>query len=471
MRVILPMQSRHSIELRQHQKLTLTPQLRQAIRLLQCSAHDLELEIAQALLDNPLLERVEEYDTEGGGTETGSLPDDSDFGLSAEPASRVRDSQDYAPPEAALAPTLRQHLLEQLRLTRASNRDRILVELLIEELDDNGYLTTPLEELAALLPAELDIDLGDWKAALSLLQSFDPPGVGAASVSECMLLQLRHMESDVDAEVLECARKLATEHLQMLASGKLTGLPRRLGHDQGVLVHARRLLLKLNPKPGRDWASDVADYVRPEVFVRKSGGVWRAYLNPGARPSLKVDAAYDRIIRQYGDAGAEGLRSRLRDAHGLIKSVQQRFDTILRVATAVVEHQQAFFEQGEQALRPLVLRDIAHELQMHESTVSRSTRQKYLQTPWGVYELKYFFTTAVGLGDGDATSNAAVRSMIQELVESEPPGKPLSDNTIASRLAERGVVIARRTVAKYREAAGIAPASQRRARARLDEAR
>lgn len=465
------MQSRHSIELRQHQKLTLTPQLRQAIRLLQCSAQDLELEIAQALLDNPLLERVEEYDTEAAGSETDSLPDDRDFGQSADPASRARDSDDYTQPEAIIAPTLRQHLREQLRLTRAGERDRVLVELLIEELDDNGYLTTPLEDLADLLPVELDIDISDWKAALSLLQSFDPPGVGAASISECMLLQLRRLEFDVDDEVLACARQLANGHLEKLASGKLTGLSRQLGHEQCVLIDARRLLLRLNPKPGRNWATDVADYVRPEVFVRKSGGVWKAYLNPAARPSLKVDAVYDQIIRQHGDAGGEALRSRLREAHGLIKSVQQRFDTILRVASAVVEHQQAFFDQGEQALRPLVLRDIAQELQMHESTVSRSTRQKYLQTPWGVYELKYFFTTAVGLEDGDATSNAAVRSMIQELVESEPAGKPLSDNTLATKLAERGVVIARRTVAKYREAAGIPPAPQRRARARLDAAR
>ncbi len=462
------MQSRHSIELRQHQQLALTPQLRQAIRLLQCSAQDLELEIAQALLDNPLLERVEEYDTEGADSETDSLQDDRSFDVSGEPMSRFRDGDDYAPREATIEPTLRQHLLEQLRLTRATQRDRVLVELLIEELDDNGYLTTPLDELAALLPAELGVESGDWLVALRLLQSFDPPGVGAASVSECLLLQLGRLDCTAGVEVVDCARKLAAGHLALLASGKLTGLRRQLGYEQDVLLEARRLLLRLDPKPGRDWASDVADYVRPEVIARKSGGVWRAFLHSAVKPALRVDSAYERIIRQTGDAGGDPLRQRLQEAHGLIKSIQQRFDTILRVAGAVVEHQQAFFELGEQALRPLVLRDIAQELQMHESTVSRSTRQKYIQTPWGMYELKYFFTTAVGLEDGDTTSSAAVRSVIQELVEGEPVGKPLSDGRIASMLGERGVVIARRTVAKYREAAGIPPAAQRRARARLD---
>ena len=463
------MQSRHSIELRQHQQLALTPQLRQAIRLLQCTAQDLELEIAQALLDNPLLERVEEYDTEGPGSESDSLQDDRDFDVSAEPSLRSRDSDDdYAPREAAIAPTLRQHLLEQLRLTRATDRDRVLVELLIQELDDNGYLTTSLDELTALLPAELEVERGDWLAALRLLQSFDPPGVGAASASECLLLQLGRLDFPEDCDILDCARKLAAGHLSLLASGKLTGLRRQLGYEQEVLLEARRLLLRLNPKPGRDWASDVADFVRPEVVARKSGGVWRAFLNSAVKPSLRVDSTYERIIRQNGDAGGDALRRRLQEAHGLIKSIQQRFDTILRVASAVVEHQQGFFEHGEQALRPLVLRDIANELQMHESTVSRSTRQKYIQTPWGLYELKFFFTTAVGLEDGDTTSSAAVRSVIQELVGSEPVGKPLSDGRIATLLAERGVVIARRTVAKYREAAGIPAAAQRRARARLN---
>ena len=462
------MQSRQSIQLRQHQQLALTPQLQQAIRLLQYSAQDLEQEVAQALLDNPLLELDEEYDTEGDAAEPAASHDDDGFREVSDLAPRPREGDDdYERPEAAPAPTLRQHLLEQLRLTRATSRDRVLIELLVDELDDNGYLTTPLDELAALLPEELGVERSDWQAALRLLQSFDPPGVAAASVSDCLQLQLQRLECDASPQVLACAGELAREHLALLASGNLPALRRELGCSLDVLRDARQLLLRLDPKPGRGWAHDVADYVRPEVIVRKSGGRWKAFINPAVMPGLRVNADYERIIRQR-QAGADGLQPQLQQAHGLIKSIHQRFDTILRVAGAVIEHQQAFFELGEQALRPLILRDIALELQMHESTVSRATRQKYAQTPWGVYELKHFFTTAVSRDDGDATSSAAVRSLIQDLVQDEPAAKPLSDNLIASMLAERGVVIARRTVAKYREAAGIPAASLRRARARLD---
>lgn len=464
------MQSRHSIELRQHQHLALTPQLQQAIRLLQYSAQDLEQEVAQALQDNPLLERDDEYDTDGAPTEPGETQEEVDFSGQADSFSRPRDRNDeFARPEVAPDASLRDHLYEQLRLTRATPRDRVLVELLIEELDDNGYLTTPLDELSSLLPSELDVEHSDWQAALSLLQSFDPPGVGAASVSDCLLLQLKRYDHEAPADVLACARALSGEHLALLASGNLARLRQLLGCSLDTLRDARQLLLRLDPKPGRDWCQNVADFVRPEVLVRKSAGRWRAFINPAVIPALRVNADYERIVRQSrptGEAGA--LQQQLTQAHGLIKGINQRFDTILRVAEAVVEHQQAFFDEGEQALKPLILRDIAQGLQMHESTVSRATRQKFAQTPWGVFELKHFFSSSLDRDDGDTTSSAAVRSLIQELVQAEPAGKPLSDNLIASMLVERGVVIARRTVAKYREAAGIPAASLRRARARLD---
>lgn len=460
------MQSRQSIELRPHQRLALTPQLQQAIRLLQYSSQDLEQEVAQALLDNPLLERVKEYDTEGVDTEPAS--DQSDAGpsdLLPSMSPRRDGDDDYVRPEASPAPSLRQHLAEQLRLTRATARDRVLVQLLIEELDDNGYLTTPLDELAALLPEELGIERIEWQTALRLLQSFDPAGVGAASISDCLGLQLERCSHQVPAEVLACARELAREHLALLATGDLARLRQRMDCKLDVLRDARRLLLQLDPKPGRGWTQDVADYIRPEVIVRKSGGRWKASIHPAVMPALRVNADYERIVRQSGQTE---LQQQLQQAHGLIKGIHQRYETIFRVATAVVDHQQAYFEQGAQALVPLVLRDIAQELDMHESTVSRATRGKYAQTPWGIVELKSFFTNAVSLDDGDATSSAAVRSLIQALIADEPVGKPLSDNKIASMLAERGVVIARRTVAKYREASGIQAASSRRARARLD---
>lgn len=465
------MQSRQSFELRQSQRLALTPQLQQAIRLLQFSAQELEQEVAQALQDNPLLERDEEYDTEDAGAEPEVVLDTVDFGGLALATSRQRDADDdFVPPEATLVPDLRQHLLEQLRLTRATARDRILVELLIEELDDNGYLATPLDELAALLPAELDIERDEWQAALRLLQSFDPPGVGAASLAECLLLQIERCAPSIAIEVLDCARTLAQGHLALLATGNLDRLRRLLGCEPEVLQAAKQLLLQLDPKPGRGWAQNVADYVRPEVIVRKSGGRWKAVINPLIMPALRVNTEYERILGQSRHKGETSLQQQLQQAHGLIKGIHQRFDTILRVAEAVLIHQQAFFEQGEQALRPLVLRDIAQELGLHESTVSRATRHKYAQTPWGVFELKYFFTTALDRDGGDTTSAAAVRAQIRALVDGEPASKPLSDNRIASLLGERGVVVARRTVSKYREAMGIPAASLRRARARLDSA-
>jgi len=462
------MQSRQSIELRQHQRLALTPQLQQAIRLLQVSAQDLEQEVAQALLDNPLLERDEEYATEGADTEPERNEVEAGFEDLSRPMSRQRGvDEEYERPEAAPAPDLRQHLFEQLRLTRATARDRVLVELLIEELDDNGYLLTPLDDLVALLPCELKVDRDEWQAALCLLQSFDPPGVGAASVSDCLRLQLEGRDAGVSATVLACARQLIREHLGLLATGDMVRLRRHLGCSSDVLREVRQLIMGLNPKPGRDWAQNVSDYVRPEIIVRKAGTRWRAFINPAVMPTLRVNAHYERIIRQTAEDNI-GLKQQLQLAHGLIKGIHQRFDTILRVAQAVLEHQQAFFNEGAQALRPLNLRDIAQELDMHESTVSRATRQKYAQTPWGMFELKHFFTTAVSRDDGDTTSAAAVRSLIQDLIAGEPASKPLSDNVIAARLADQGVVIARRTVAKYREAVGIPAAPMRRARARLD---
>jgi len=452
--------------------------------------------VAQALLENPLLEREEEYDTDGAVTEAGAMQAPLDADPMAASASRGQASgdDDFARPEASQATSLQQHLADQLQLTRTTPRDHALVLLLIEELDENGYLSTPLEEIATILPAELMIEEDELQAALRLLQSFDPPGVGATSLSDCLTLQLRQHQGDTPPEVLACARTLARQHLGLLATGNLARLRQALECSQETLRAAHQLLLRLNPKPGRGWATSVADYINPEVIVRKVNKRWDAFLNPAVMPRLRVNTAYEQLIRQHArraagpaqegaadDAGEE-TRSPARDeqddpqamlhkqaqqAHGLVKSVNQRFDTILRVARAVIRHQQAFFESGVQAMRPLVLRDIAQELDMHESTVSRATKQKYAQTPWGVFELKYFFGTALGTDDGDATSATAVRALIQELVAAEPSAKPLSDNQIAIKLAEQGVVIARRTVAKYREAAGIQPASLRRARAQL----
>ncbi|GAB2883756.1 RNA polymerase factor sigma-54 [Paralcaligenes ginsengisoli] len=463
------MQSRQSLELRHHQQLTLTPQLQQSIRFLQLSAQDLENEIAQAMLDNPLLERQEEYDIDTADAEPGE-PDSprEDWSLLALP--NRGDDPDGEPtrPEAAQAETLQQHLLRQLHLTRALPRDIALVTLLIEELDENGYLLSSLEEIAACLPPEIEIDADELATALSLLQSFDPPGVGARSLADCLLLQMDQSEAvkGCDASVVACARQLARRHLDLLASGNLGKLCEALSCTHETLSRAHRVLLALEPRPGRAWASSLADYVNPDVLVRKVRNRWLASLNPAVMPRLRVNAQYEHWLAREQGRGL--LHEQLQQAYGLIKSVGQRFETILRVTQAIVDRQQEFFEQGMQGMRPLLLRDIADELAMHESTVSRATRQKYVTTPWGVFELKRFFGAALGTDDGTATSAAAVRSLILKLVSEESGKKPLSDSQIALRLNEQGVVIARRTVAKYREAAGIEPASLRKARASLE---
>ncbi|MGB6105766.1 MAG: RNA polymerase factor sigma-54 [Pusillimonas sp.] len=468
------MQSRQSLELRQHQQLALTPQLQQSIRFLQLSTHELELEVAQALQENPLLEREEEYDIEAAD----AVADDAQaleerwtvLGLTNRSANNNADDEPQRP-ETALAETLQEHLQEQLRLTRAQPRDCALVSVLIEELDENGYLPTDLDEILACLPEELGVDPDELHAALRLLQSFDPPGVGARSLGECLCLQLdllRDLPGDaaLPAEVLALARQIAAGHLALLATGNLIRLRDALACDPDTLRAAHALLLQMEPKPAREWATSTADYITPDVLLRKIRGRWIASVNPTVMPRLRVNKVYERLLDD--SPAAPAMQAQLQQAHGLIKSMNQRFVTILRVTQAIVDRQQAFFEQGQSALRPMLLRDIAQELELHESTISRATKQKYAQTPWGVIELKRFFASALQTDDGQSTTASAVQVLIQKLVGEEPGKKPLSDSQIAARLADQGVVIARRTVAKYREAAGIAPAILRKARATLE---
>lgn len=468
------MLSRQSLELRQSQQLALTPQLQQSIRFLQLSALDLEAEVALALEENPLLEREEEYDTEAAQAESERRAIEREGWSVLAAANRAHGAdEEYAAPEASEPDSLARHLLDQLQTTHVVDKDRLLLELLIGELDENGYLVTPLDEIGACLPAQMAVEPDEWRIALRLLQSFDPPGVGARSLSECLLLQLETIKDGADPQVFGWACELARHHLALLASGNLKQLCVLLSCTQEQLRAAHGLLLRLDPKPGRAWAGSQAAYVNPEVIVSKMGRRWQARLNAGVVPRLKVNALYEKLLREAGHTdksvgqGVAGMAGRIQSAHGLVKSVAQRFETILRVGQAVVERQQEFFEQGPRAMRPLLLRDIAQELGMHESTISRATRQKYIQTPWGVFELKYFFGVALNTDDGDATSAKAVQSMIQKLVSRERAEKPLSDSQLVTGLADQGVVIARRTVAKYREAAGIETAALRKSRAFL----
>src|SRR3546814_853534 len=320
--------------------------------------------------------------------------------------------------------------LEQLRLTRAQPRDCALITLLIQELDENGYLPTALDDILACLPQELVIEPDELHAALRLLQSFDPPGVGARSLSECLCLQLDYLRAASDAipaDVLDCACDIARHHLGLLATGNLIKLRDALSCDPSVLRSAHAVLLQLEPKPARDWAGSVADYITPDVLVSKAGRRWVARINPSIMPRLRINTIYEDLLSKAPAAPA--MQNQLAQAHGLIRSVSQRFVTVLRVAQAIVDRQQEFFEHGIQAMRPLLLRDIAQELQLHESTVSRATKQKYAQTPWGVIELKRFFGAAMQTDDGQSTSATAVRSLIMNLVADESGAKRSEEHT------------------------------------------
>ena len=377
------------------------------------------------------------------------------------------DDEFSAPQLACVEVSLREHLLAQLSVTQLSRRDVALVSMLIDALDDDGYLRQALDEIAGLLPAELEVEADEMNTALSLLQSFDPPGVGARNASECLLLQLRPEagNSSMRAEdgTRELARTLVADHLDVLAAHDFTKIKRLLHCDDQALRDANALIRSLVPFPGRRFGPDPANYLIPDVIVRKVKGVWRVALNPDVMPRLHINRAYAQILREHrgGEQGAS-LSARLQEARWLIKNVQQRFDTILRVSEAIVERQRNFFTHGEVAMRPLVLREIADTLGLHESTVSRVTTQKYMLTPLGTFELKYFFGSHVATDAGGAASSTAIRALIRQFIGAEDPKKPLSDSKIAEMLGEQGIVVARRTIAKYREALRIPPVSLRK---------
>jgi RNA polymerase sigma-54 factor len=462
-----------SLQFRLSQHLTLTPQLQQSIRLLQLSTVELNQEIDRILMENPALERE---DAEGGEHEAVPVtpvsstvaapaePAPAETDWSAEVASNWRGSPDdeedgdrsFATPDT---PTLRDHLLSQLSLTNLDERDRAFVMVLIDALDEDGYLTQPLEEIAALLPAEAEAGMEELTIALRHLQHFEPAGVGARSPGECLCLQLKTLQDDA---VRGLALDIAEKHLDLLASRDYTRLKSATGATEDALRAAQRLIQTLNPRPGASFAKLEARYVIPDVIVKKSRNVWRASLNPDAMPRLRINRLYAELAAG-ARAGGAGISSQLQEARWLIKNVQQRFDTILRVSQAIVERQRHFLEHGEVAMRPLVLREIAQALGLHESTISRVTTQKFMATPRGTFELKYFFGSHVATEAGGAASSTAIRALIKQLVSAEDAKAPLSDARISQILGEQGIVVARRTIAKYRESLQIPPVNQRKA--------
>jgi RNA polymerase sigma-54 factor len=489
-----------SLQLKLSQHLALTPQLQQSIRLLQLSTLELNQEIEQALADNPLLEREDDplaasmriaadgaiLNGSGSGTlqsdpvrpdgetpsEEHEVPPDidgdglTDWGHGS--GNAERDDEDGGPQSwASTRPTLHEHLRAQLSVTAASPRDRALVELLIAALDDDGYLTSALEDLLALCPTEAQVDLDDLAAALRLLQSFDPAGVGARSAAECLAIQvgarLRQDPEPTEMQALRLAHRIVSDHLPLLAARDYAKLRKQLDCSDDDLRIAHQLIRGLNPHPGVGFASSAAEYVVPDIFVRRIRNRWVAQLNAEVMPRLRVNQAYAAIVKR--DKGSEGhapWSQRLQEARWLIRNIQQRFDTILRVSQAIVDRQHNFFSHGEIAMRPLVLREIADTVSLHESTISRVTSNKFMATPFGVFELKYFFGSHVATDSGGAASSTAIRALIKQLVSAEDAKNPLSDSRIAELLGEQGIVVARRTVAKYRESLKIAPVAMRK---------
>ena len=469
---------KQALYLKLSQHLTLTPQLQQSIRLLQLSTLELEQEIEQMLSDNPLLERDDEPNTYVGTEQpvTESLPDA--FGpqggdappdwferdAAAPAASASRDGEDDNPTERqpAASLTLREHLVGQLAVMRLSDRDSALAGALAEALDDDGYLRQPLAEIHEMIGPDVDIE--DLQVALALLQSCEPAGVGARDLGECMRLQLRTLPL---SPARGLADRIAKGYLDMFAARDFASLKRACKCDDTELKAARDLLLSLDPRPGAVFGNREIRYVTPDVILRKVRNAWRVYVNPAAVPRLKINRLYADILsreRGRGASGGEGggLMGQLQEARWLLKNVQQRFETIERVAQAIVERQRHFFDHGEVAMRPLVLREIADELGLHESTISRVTTNKYLLTPRGIFELKYFFGSHVATDTGGACSSTAIRALIKQLVTSEDLKRPLSDSKIADILGQQGIVVARRTIAKYRDVLKIPPANLRK---------
>jgi RNA polymerase sigma-54 factor len=508
---------KQSLSLRVSQHLSLTPQLQQSIRLLQLSTLEMAQEVEQMLDENPFLERSEDVaereafgvDAENAPVSTGDLvtewsaesattpsssndsddfseevgssepdwegdgtvsftPDDGEWGGEAAPRTR-NDADDETASAAELASehiSLQAHLHQQALGLRLNEEERAALYFLIESLNDDGYLDEPIADLAAALAGD-DLEAREateqaLNLALHWLHHMDPAGVGARDLAECLRLQIEELRNSPAAQA---ALAMCAQPLDLLARRDAKRLAAACRLDEAVVREGLALISRLEPKPGRRFANVERNTVVPDVIVTKAGRGFKVQLNPDVMPRLRVHDIYANALRQgRGDKGegAAGMQQRLQEARWFIKNIQQRFDTILRVSSAIVERQRNFFMHGELAMRPLVLREIADELGLHESTISRVTTAKYMATPFGTYELKYFFGSSLGTETGGNASSTAVRALIKQFVASEDVAKPLSDNQLSEMLKEQGIECARRTVAKYREALRIAPANLRK---------
>jgi len=495
-----------SLQLKLGQRLTMTPQLQQAIRFLQLSTMELETEIQDALDSNMMLEREDDFSLQGnseekseentntteasegpGGAETATEvhSSETETGLNNDniPAELPVDSvwediydgnASYASPAGSGdyngfdnqdtgSLTLSDHLLWQLNLSQTSEGDKAIAIAIIDALDDDGYLTCSLEDILASMgdDQEMEFEMDEVKAVLRMIQSMDPVGVASRDLQECLTLQLSQCEADTPW--LNEAKELINSHLSLLGGHDYNRLLRQMKLSREELQEVVAFIQSLNPRPGNQIHESPIEYIVPDVYVKKAAGAWKVELNPENMPKLRINSGYASMIKRADNSDDNtSLKSHLQEARWFIKSLQSRSETLLRVATAIVERQRAFLDYGEEAMKPLVLHDIAESLSLHESTISRVTTRKYMHTPRGIFELKYFFSSHVSTNLGGTCSSTAIRALIKKLVIAEKPEKPLSDSKIAAVLADQGINVARRTVAKYREAMTIPPSNERK---------
>ena len=467
---------KQSLQLRLSQQLAMTPRLQQAIRLLQLSTMELHTEVQEALDSNLMLE-LDEDDAVGAGPETEIAPVDIPRELPVD--SVWEDIYDSVPSGSAASTgelhgtdlvahraqteSLKDQLLWQVSLIRLGDTDRVIAAALVDAVDEDGYLTLTLEDIRhSLDPRREEVTVERVEAVLREVQTLEPPGVAARSLDECLAIQLRQLPAD--AEWRDAALALVTGHLPLLASKSYGQLMAALGLGRRELQCVIDLIRSLSPRPGAAVESSPPEYVIPDVLVRKENGAWKVELNPDAFPKVRINSRYANLIRRADNStDNHTLRSHLQEARWFIKSLQNRGETLLKTATCIVERQRAFLEHGEEAMKPMVLADVAHGIGMHESTISRVTTRKYMHTPRGLFELKYFFSSHVRTDRGAEASSTAIRAVLRKLIASENPVRPLSDQKLKEILSGQGIRIARRTVAKYREGMAIPSSTERRA--------
>lgn len=493
-----------SLQLKLGQQLTMTPQLQQAIKLLQLSTLDLQQEIHQALESNPMLELIEEDEVKESQSDVNTQQEvKSDTAPSEEASdgdyqtSDETDWQDNIPTDLAVdsnwddiypnsqpsssssfdsesadfesrntaEETLQDHLHWQLNLTPLSEKDLSIGYAIIDAIDANGMLTVDVESIHSGFDVELEIELDEVTAVLHRIQQFDPLGVGYRNLSECLRTQLDHFEDPESAKQIAHAKLIVDDHLELLGHRDYAQLMRRTKLKEPELRVAIELIESLDPRPGSAISPPTTTYITPDVFVTKQSGTgkWKVDLNPETAPKIRINSSYASLVKRADSSNDNNyLRDNLQEARWFIKSLQSRNETLMKVSTRIVEHQKGFLEYGEEAMKPLVLHDIAEAVSMHESTISRVTTQKYMHTPRGIFELKYFFSSHVSTKGGGECSSTAIRAIIKKLVAAENVRKPLSDSKITALLEEKGINVARRTIAKYRESLSIPPSNERK---------